>query len=70
MIIPNHGLIDEQNTHTQYHQFIRIQRAKHLIQFTDDSIDAIAEKMGYPNIHAFSRAFKTVDGIPPSFYRN
>ncbi|WP_233500850.1 MULTISPECIES: helix-turn-helix domain-containing protein [Paenibacillus] len=41
-----------------------------MIQFTDDSIDAIAEKMGYPNIHAFSRAFKTVDGIPPSFYRN
>ncbi|WP_308531491.1 AraC family transcriptional regulator [uncultured Paenibacillus sp.] len=54
----------------QYHQFIRIQRAKHLIQFTEDSIDAIAEKMGYPNIHAFSRAFKTVDGIHPSFYRN
>ncbi|WP_019637403.1 AraC family transcriptional regulator [Paenibacillus fonticola] len=54
----------------QYHQFIRIQRAKHLIQFTDNSIEGIAEKMGYPNIHAFSRAFKTVDGTPPSFYRN
>lgn len=54
----------------QYHQFIRIQRAKHLIQFTEDSIEAIAEKMGYPNIHAFSRAFKTVDGIHPSFYRS
>jgi len=54
----------------QYHQFIRIERAKHLIQFTDDSIEFIAEKMGYPNIHAFSRAFKSVDGIYPSFYRN
>lgn len=53
----------------QYHQFIRIQTAKQMIQFTDEPLTAIAEKVGYPNIHAFSRAFKKVDGIHPSFYK-
>jgi AraC-like DNA-binding protein len=53
----------------QYHQFVRIQTARHMIQFSDDSLTLIAEKVGYPNIHAFSRAFKNSDGIHPSFYK-
>lgn len=53
----------------QFHQLIRIEKAKDLIQFTDDSITEIAEKMGYTGIHSFSRAFKKVDHVSPTFYR-
>ncbi|WP_028610071.1 AraC family transcriptional regulator [Paenibacillus harenae] len=54
----------------QYHQLMRVHAARHLIQFTTDPLTIIAEKMGFPNIHAFSRFFKTVEGTTPSFYRS
>jgi AraC-like DNA-binding protein len=53
----------------QYHNLMRVHAARHLIQFTTDPLTIIAEKMGFPNIHAFSRFFKMVEGTPPSFYR-
>jgi AraC-like DNA-binding protein len=54
----------------QYHQFKRIQMAKLMIQCSDLSLVYIAEQLGYPNIHAFSRAFKITDGINPSYYKS
>jgi transcriptional regulator GlxA family with amidase domain len=53
----------------QYHNLMRVHAARHLIQFTTDPLTIIAEKMGFPSIHAFSRFFKMVEGTTPSFYR-
>lgn len=54
----------------QYHQVMRVHAARHMIQFTTDPLTIIAEKMGFTSIHAFSRFFKMVEGISPSFYRS
>lgn len=54
----------------QYHQLMRIQKAKQLLQYTNLSIQEIADKLGYQNIHSFSRAFKKKEGVPPSRFRH
>ncbi|REE69611.1 AraC-like DNA-binding protein [Paenibacillus taihuensis] len=56
-------------TPIQYHQHIRIEKAKTMIQFTHHSLQDIADQLGYANIHAFSRAFKTSAGCCPSEFR-
>ncbi|MGO4696918.1 helix-turn-helix domain-containing protein [Paenibacillus sp. 2TAB26] len=58
-----------QQTPIQYHQQIRIEKAKMMIQFTYLPMQDIAEQLGYSNIHAFSRAFKGSEGCSPSKYR-
>lgn len=54
----------------QYHQLMRVHAARHMIQFTNDPLTIIAEKMGFSGIHAFSRFFKMVEGTSPSYYRS
>jgi len=53
----------------QYHQRARIGKARELIRNTDRSLSEIADALGFESIHSFSRTFKKVDGLPPSFYR-
>lgn len=53
----------------QYHQKVRLERAKNFIRYTNLSLKEIADQLGYDNIHAFSRAFKSKEGVPPSYYR-
>ncbi|TFE27240.1 AraC family transcriptional regulator [Cohnella luojiensis] len=54
----------------QYHQLLRIEKAKEMIQFTTEPLTAIADKFGYPDIQSFSKAFKKTDGVSPSFTAN
>ncbi|WP_028608776.1 helix-turn-helix transcriptional regulator [Paenibacillus harenae] len=56
-------------TPIQYHQQIRMEKAKILIRYTYLSLQDIAEQLGYSNIHAFSRAFKANAGCSPSSFR-
>lgn len=56
-------------TPIHYHQLLRIEKAKELIQFTDSSFSKISDELGYESINAFSRAFRNVESVPPSFYR-
>lgn len=56
-------------TPIQYHQLIRMERAKELIRFTSLTISQIADRLGFSNINAFSRAFKKSQGVSPSFFR-
>lgn len=58
-----------QMTPIQYHQHIRMERAKNSIQFSNTPLSQIAEQLGFTNIHTFSRAFKTVMGKSPSHFR-
>jgi AraC-like DNA-binding protein len=53
----------------QYQQSVRMERAKELVQFTDKPFTEIADKFGYQSIHSFSRAFRNMEGVPPSNYR-
>lgn len=47
----------------------RMSRAAELLTGTDLSIAEIGQSVGYPNQLHFSRAFKSVHGIPPRTYR-
>jgi AraC-like DNA-binding protein len=53
----------------QYHQLLRIEKVKEMIQYTNQSIGNIAEEFGFDSINAFSRSFKGLEGVPPSYYR-
>lgn len=54
----------------KYVQTVRIGKAREMIQFTSLPLTEIAERVGFRSIHAFSRAFKRIDGVAPSFYRS
>jgi len=54
----------------QYHLMIRLENAKRMIQFTDIPIKEIASQLGFQSIHSFSRSFRIMEGVPPSYYRN
>ncbi len=55
-------------TVTAYIQQVRITRAKELLRFTDDSMEAIAAACGYENNY-FSRLFRKIEGVSPGAYR-
>ncbi|TSB47042.1 AraC family transcriptional regulator [Alkalicoccobacillus porphyridii] len=47
----------------------RLLRARELLIQTDESIQAIAEQLGYQSMPHFYRSFKKATGITPSLYR-
>ena len=54
-------------------QFIMAQKmetASFYLTDSDASISEIAEKLGFSDVHNFSRAFKGATGLSPSIYRN
>ena len=50
--------------------YVRIDRAKQLLEEHDTSISAIAEVVGFHNRRTFERAFKKWAGITPKQYRD
>jgi AraC-like DNA-binding protein len=56
-------------TPIHYHQLIRIEKAKEMIQFSNMSITEISEIFKFKSINAFSRSFRNIEGVAPSFYR-
>ena len=48
----------------------RISKAKELLSTTDDKINKIADEVGFASPGVFIRAFKKIEGITPSEYRN
>lgn len=61
--------ISIQTTPFDYLINYRIQRAKHLLVTTDDTIRSIAIQVGMGNINYFNRVFKKRCGMTPSCYR-
>jgi YesN/AraC family two-component response regulator len=54
-----------------YIQALRIEKAKHLIITTGDSMDTIAKNIGYSSNESMYKMFKRIEGISPSqFKRN
>ena len=48
----------------------RMRRAAQLLRESDLSVTAIADKLGYPSIHPFSRQFGAYHGVSPRHFRS
>ncbi|MFS0724260.1 helix-turn-helix domain-containing protein [Paenibacillus sp. 1P07SE] len=57
------------STPIHYHQKMRLERGKNMLKFTQLSVQEISDALGFPSIHAFSRAFKNKEGRSPTAYR-
>lgn len=49
---------------------VRMEHARKLLVETEESIQSIAEQIGYQNVISFYRAFKKSQNMPPGEYRN
>ena len=54
---------------TAYLLNLRITKAKQLLRFSSKSVEEIGLECGLGSPHYFSQTFKSVEGIPPSTYR-
>jgi AraC family transcriptional regulator, transcriptional activator of the genes for pyochelin and ferripyochelin receptors len=54
----------------QYRLHLCLERAKVLLEETDDTIDQIAYRVGFATYNGFSTAFKKAYGFAPTEYRN
>jgi AraC-like DNA-binding protein len=52
-----------------YHHKLLMRRASHLLLESELSVTAIAERLGYPSIHPFTRHFGAFYGVSPKHYR-
>ncbi len=48
---------------------IRIQKAQELLRTTNDRIETIAARVGYPDYYYFTKVYKKTTGISPTAYR-
>lgn len=53
-----------------YLKHIRIEKAKHLLEHTDESINSIANQVGFYDRRYFSKTFKKVVGINPTEFKS
>lgn len=49
---------------------LKMQRAAHLLDWTDRSVKDISLTLGFKDPYYFSRLFKKIMGLPPTDYRN
>jgi AraC-like DNA-binding protein len=54
----------------QYRLYLCLNKAKQLLEETDDTIDQIASKVGFETYNGFSTAFKKAFHVAPTEYRN
>lgn len=54
----------------QYRLHLCLEKAKALLEGTDDTIDQIASKAGFDSYSGFSTAFKKAYSIAPTAFRN
>ncbi|KOR90495.1 AraC family transcriptional regulator [Paenibacillus solani] len=54
---------------SEFVQSVRHREARRLLRESDISIEAVGERVGYPDIHYFSRIFRRLEGITATDYR-
>lgn len=54
---------------TQYYTDVKLEHALRDLTGTDHTVERVAADNGFPEIHAFIRAFKSKFGVTPSAYR-
>ena len=55
---------------TEYLNLVRVLEAKKLLLTEELNISEIAYKVGYSNISSFNRAFKKINGLTPTEFKN
>jgi transcriptional regulator GlxA family with amidase domain len=53
----------------EYVHALRLERAKHLLETTEETLEQLAEKVGYEDATFFSRLFRRKVGLTPAVYR-
>jgi AraC-like DNA-binding protein len=53
----------------QYVQRLRMEKAMERLVYTEETVYAIAEQLGYESASYFSRVFRAEQGVPPSVFR-
>jgi transcriptional regulator GlxA family with amidase domain len=56
-------------TPIEYVQTLRLEEAKHILESTDDPVEAVAHEVGYEDASYFSRLFRRTVGLTPAQYR-
>lgn len=56
-------------TPAQYLKFLRLEKAKYLLETTFLSAKVIMSRIGMANINHFTEDFKRIYGLPPAKYR-
>lgn len=56
-------------TPIHFNHLVRVEKAREMVQYSGRSLTEISEIFGFNSINAFSRAFRNIEGVPPSFYR-
>ncbi|GGD56652.1 helix-turn-helix transcriptional regulator [Paenibacillus nasutitermitis] len=54
----------------EYVQMLRHREARRLLRETNMSVGEVGSTVGYPDIHYFSRLFRSSEGISPKMYRS
>ena len=54
---------------TEYFQHVRAGKAREMLEFTNDPVDAIAWRVGYADPSAFRKVFLRITGLTPGAYR-
>lgn len=57
------------DTPLHYLTKVRMQKARALLSTTDDTIEVVAEAVGYSDAFSFSKVFKKITGLPPRDFR-
>lgn len=58
------------NSPYQHYLYLKMERACHLLDISDNSIGDIAESLGYDDPYYFSRVFRKIMGMSPAHYRS
>ncbi len=51
------------------HRRARIRRACELLAYSNLNVSEIAQQLGFSTVHNLSRAFRALNGVPPTTYR-
>jgi transcriptional regulator GlxA family with amidase domain len=54
---------------TEYSQRLRVGKAREMLEFTSRSVSQISQEVGYDDVAAFRKVFRTVVGLTPGAYR-
>jgi iron complex transport system substrate-binding protein len=53
----------------EYKNRLRMEKARHLLLYTYNTVSEIAASLGFDSVYVFSRIFRQYNGLSPSSFR-